>query len=85
MQYKFLSLHCLVCMCHLKFQVMVNQSQNYYKEESSNIIVKKNVQTTSLTFENETFVSKVLESETQDKEDIFPLAKRFVDHKENLR
>ena len=79
------SLHCLVCMYHLKFQVMVNQSQNYYKEESSNIIVKKNVQTTSLTFENETFVSKVLESETQDKEDIFPLAKRFVDHKENLR
>ena len=72
-------------MCHLKFQVMVNQSQNYYKEESSNIIVKKNLHTTSITFENETVVSKVLESETQDKEDIFPLAKRFVDHKENLR
>ena len=72
-------------MCHLKFQVIVNQSQIYYREESSNIIVKKNVQTTSLTFGNETFVSKVSESETHDKEDIFPLAKRFVDHKENLR
>ena len=64
---------------------MVNQSQNYYKEESSNIIVKKNVQTTSLTFGNETFVSQVLESETHDKEDMFPLAKRFADHQENLR
>ena len=64
---------------------MVNQSQNFYMEESGNIIIKRNVRSTSLTFGNETFVSKVLESETLEKEDIFPLAKRFVDHKENLR
>ena len=64
---------------------MVNQSQNSYMEESGNIIIKRNVRSTSLTFGNETFVSKVLESETLEKEDIFPLAKRFVDHKENLR
>ena len=64
---------------------MVNRSQNSYMEEYGDIIIEKNIKTKSLAFGNETFVSKVLESETHDKEDIFPLAKRFIDHKENLR
>ena len=54
-------------------------------EEFGDIIIMRNVRSTSLTFGNETFVSRVFESETLEKEDLFPLAKRFVDHKENLR
>ena len=64
---------------------MINQSRNSSWEKYGNGYSKRNIQSTYVTFGNEIFLSETLESEAIEKDAIFPLAKRYVDDRENLR
>ena len=68
-----------------KSQITIKQSQSYYTEEFGNSFAKKYVQSNAVTLGNDTFKGQAMESETLSKEDIFPLAKRYVDDKGNSR